>query len=89
VGKSHRILMEKVIKMKASLITLKNLTLAMKATHVLKNEGVITRVVKLNGHDEYGECKSGLEFDWKEEFRVIEILKKNGIPYSSVRRSNQ
>ena len=53
-----------------------------KARKLLLRAGIIARVVRTDGSAEGARCVHGLEVDRTDYFRVLLILKENGISYS-------
>ena len=72
-----------MIKTRTSLITLKNVTQALKSKKILKSYGINSTVVKLNKENNDTECTSGIEFNTRDYYAVIDILKKNDISFRS------
>lgn len=65
-----------------SIFTFSTVTYAIKARKLLLRAGINARVVRTDGSAEGARCVHGLEVDRTDYFRVLLILKENGISYS-------
>lgn len=73
-----------MILLKTSVISLKNVTIAIKVKKLLKSRGIESVVIKLDASEDYdGECASGIEFHTKDYYTVIDILRRNNISFKS------
>ncbi len=70
---------EGVLGLNKSIISIGTVTHATKAKKILAEIGITTKLIK-NNSEIGGGCVYGIEFDYRERFRILKILKDNNIP---------
>ena len=68
--------------MDTSIFTFSTVTYAIKARKLLARSDISARVVKVDGNARGAGCVHGLEVGRDDYFRVLMLLKENGISYS-------
>ncbi len=71
--------------MKKEIITVKTITLALKAKKMLVRENIKSRIIKVDSSKTEHGCSYGIEFNSADFFTVISILKENEFMYSVYR----
>ncbi len=68
--------------MDKSIFTFSTVTYAIKARKLLAKADINAHVVRMDGTAEGAGCVHGLEVDRADYFKVLLILKENGISYT-------
>lgn len=76
------ILKEGVSDLNSTIVTVGTVTYAIKLRKLLSREGIRSKLVKVDAREGSGGCTNGVEIENKDFYRVISILKNNGISYS-------
>lgn len=72
------------MNLKFDIVTFATLTHAMKARKYLGKAGLKSKLIKLDSTKTVMGCTYGLEFNSKDVYDVISILRRNGIDYNHV-----
>ena len=67
--------------MKKSILTVKTITIGLKAKKALSACGIKSKLVKIDYTNSENGCQYGLEFDEQNFYEVISTLRKHGIDY--------
>ena len=67
--------------MKKGLLTVKTVTIGLKARKILRGCGIKSNLVKIDYTRSESGCQYGLEFDERDFYEVISALKKHEINY--------
>ena len=71
--------------MKTNVITVKTITIGLKAKKALALSGIKSTLVKIDYTKAQNGCQYGLRFNERDYRDVIKILKENGIEYGAYR----
>lgn len=71
--------------MKKSIVTIKTVTIGLKARKILSGHGIKSSLVKIDSEKSENGCRYGLEFNEKDFYDVISALKEKGIEYGVYR----
>ena len=72
--------------MKKDILTIPTVTLALKAKRLLSKKGITASVVHFNSNENKNGCSYGIEFDIKDYFSVLSILKESEIPHHQLKK---
>ena len=64
-----------------SIVTVKTITIGLKAKKVLGAQGIRSRLVKIDASKSQNGCQYGIEFDARNFYDAIRALRENGVEY--------
>lgn len=67
--------------MKTSIVTVKTVTIGMKCKKALASRGIKASLVKIDFTRSQNGCQYGIEFNERDFYDVISILRENEIEY--------
>lgn len=67
--------------MKTSIITLKTITIGMKAKKTLSAHGIKSRLIKIDTNQSQNGCQYGIEIKATDFYDAVRILRENEIEY--------
>ena len=67
--------------MKKSILTVKTITIGLKAKKTLSGRGIKSSLVKIDYTKSENGCQYGLEFNEQDLYEVISTLREHGISY--------
>ena len=67
--------------MKTSIITVKTITIGMKARKALSSRGIKSRLIKIDANQSQNGCQYGVEFTATDFYDAIRALRENEIEY--------
>ena len=67
--------------MKTNTVTVKTITIGMKAKKALASRGIKSSLVKIDISQSENGCQYGLKFNERDYYEVISALRENGIEY--------
>lgn len=67
--------------MKTNIITVKTITIGLKGKKALAKNGIKANIVKVDSTKSQEGCGYGLEFNTRDFYSVITVLRENGINY--------
>ncbi len=70
--------------MKHSIFTVPTLTIGIKAKKALAKQGIKSKVIKNEGNKGKNGCAYALEFNTRDYYSVIAVLRNNDITYSVI-----
>ncbi len=78
---------EGVLDLKTETITVKSITLGLKAKKILAKSGIKSKLVKLDSSKTENGCSYGIEFKSSEFYNIASLLRTNEIEYSVMKRT--
>ena len=67
--------------LKMNIVTVKTVTIGLKAKKILSARGIKSRIVKIDSGNSENGCQYGVEFNSSEFYNVINALRENEIQY--------
>ena len=64
-----------------SILTLKTVTMGLKAKKTLASRGIKSRLVKIDASKSQNGCQYGIEFKASDFYSVVNALREDGIEY--------
>ncbi len=67
--------------MKKSIVTVKTITIGLKAKKILSGRGIKSSLIKIDHTKSQNGCQYGLEFNEQNFYEVVSALREYGIEY--------